>query len=230
MRDPTRYYLLMQNVRVGILGSGDVGHALAAGFAGLGHDVMVGSRDPHKLDAWRETAGPRVSTGTFAEAARFGDILVLATLGVATEDAIRMAGIEAFDGKVVIDTTNPLDFSQGLPPKLTIGHSDSLGEVIQRLLPRARVVKAFNTVGNTLMVNPRLPERPDMFLCGNDDDAKKIVTQICKHFGWGVIDVGGIESSRYLEPMCLVWVLHGVRSGTWRHAFRLVHQQEGADL
>ena len=220
----------MQTVRVGILGSGDVGRALAAGFAGLGHDVKVGSRNPQKLEAWKETADPHVSIGTFAEAARFGDILVLATLGVATEDAIRLAGIDAFEGKVVIDTTNPLDFSRGVPPALTIGHTDSLGEVIQRLLPRARVVKAFNTVGNALMVNPRLPARPDMFLCGNDDDAKKIVTQICEHFGWGVIDVGGIESSRYLEPMCLVWVLHGFRSGTWMHAFKVVHQQEPADV
>lgn len=213
----------MQNARIGILGSGDVGRALAAGFAGLGHDVKIGSRDPQKLAAWAETAGPHVSTGTFDETARFGDILVLATLGVGTEDAIRLAGIDAFDGKVVIDTTNPLDFSQGMPPRLSIGHTDSLGEVIQRLLPKARVVKAFNTVGNALMVNPQLPGGPpDMFLCGNDEDAKKIVTQICKHFGWGVVDLGGIDASRYLEPMCLVWVLHGARTGTWAHAFKLL--------
>ena len=220
----------MQTVRVGVLGSGDVGRALATGFAGLGHDVKVGSRDPEKLAAWKETSGPRISTGTFEEAARFGDILVLATLGVATENAIRLAGIDAFDGKVVIDTTNPLDFSHGVPPKLSIGHTDSLGEVIQRLLPRARVVKAFNTVGNALMVHPRLSARPDMFICGNDEDAKKIVAQICEHFGWGVIEIGGIESSRYLEPMCLVWVLHGVRSGTWTHAFKVVHRPEPVDV
>lgn len=214
----------MRTVNVGILGSGDVGRALAAGFAGLGHDVKIGSRDPGKLADWAETAGPRVTTGTFGEAARFGDILVLATLGVATEDAIRLAGVDAFDGKVVIDTTNPLDFSQGMPPRLSIGHTESLGEVIQRLLPRSQVVKAFNTVGNALMVNPQLPGGPpDMFICGNDEDAKKIVTQICEHFGWGVIDLGGIESSRHLEPLCLVWVLHGVHSGTWSHAFKMLH-------
>jgi predicted dinucleotide-binding enzyme len=213
----------MQLVRIGILGSGDVGRALAAGFAGLGHDVKIGSRDPEKLREWAGQAGPHVSTGTFDEVARFGDVLVLATLGVATEEAIRLAGIDAFDGKVVIDTTNPLDFSTG-KPALSIGHTDSLGEVIQRLLPRARVVKAFNTVGNALMVNPQLPGGPpDMFLCGNDDDAKKIVTQICEHFGWGVIDLGGIEGARYLEPMCLIWVLHGIRTGTWRHAYKMLH-------
>ena len=214
----------MQTVRIGILGSGDVGRALATGFAGLGHDVKIGSRDPNKLADWAATAGPHVSTGTFADAATFGDILVLATLGVATEEAIRLAGIEAFADKVVIDATNPLDFSSGAP-RLSIGHTDSLGEVIQRLLPRTKVVKAFNTVGNALLVHPDLPGGPpDMFLCGNDEDAKKIVTQICKHFGWGVVDIGGIEGSRHLEPMCMVWVLHGVRSGTWTHAFKLLHR------
>ena len=213
----------MQPVRIGILGSGDVGRALAAGFAGLGQDVKVGSRDPEKLREWAE-GRPHVSTGTFAETARFGDILVLATLGVATEEAIRLAGLDAFDGKVVIDTTNPLDFSTGRPV-LSIGHTDSLGEVIQRLLPKARVVKAFNTVGNALMVNPKLPGGPpDMFLCGDDDGAKKIVAQICADFGWGVIDIGGIDGARHLEPMCLVWVLHGIRGGSWRHAFKMLHE------
>ncbi|MFP5246429.1 MAG: NADPH-dependent F420 reductase [Thermoanaerobaculia bacterium] len=213
----------MHQVRIGVLGSGDVGRVLAAGFVGLGHEVKVGSRDPQKLAQWADAAGSRASTGTFEEAARFGDILVLATLGVATADAIRMAGTQNFGGKVVIDTTNPLDFSKGMPPTLSVGHTDSLGEQVQRLIPDARVVKAFNTVGNAHMVNPRLPGGPpDMFLCGNDDDAKKIVSQICEHFGWGAVDLGGIESSRYLEPMCLVWVLYGARTNTWNHAFKLL--------
>lgn len=214
----------MQTVRVGVLGSGDVGRVLAAGFAALGHDVKIGSRDPEKLRDWGKAAGTHVSLGTFADAARFGDIVVLATLGTATEDAVRMAGVESFDGKVVVDTTNPLDFSTGLP-RLTIGHTDSLGETIQRLLPNARVVKAFNTVGNALMIDPQLPGGPpDMFIAGNDDDAKKIVTQICAHFGWGAIDLGGIEGSRHLEPMCLIWVLHGIRSKSWTHAFKMLHR------
>lgn len=212
----------MQKVRIGVLGSGDVGRALTSGFAKLGHDVKIGSRHPEKLRDWVTEAGSHVTAGTFAEAARYGDILVLATLGMATADAIRLAGIDAFDGKVVIDTTNPLDFSTG-KPQLAIGHTDSLGEVIQRLLPKANVVKAFNTVGNALMVHPNLPGGPpDMFLCGNDEDAKKIVTQICEHFGWGVVDLGGIEASRYLEPMCMAWVAYGIRSGTWMHAFKLL--------
>lgn len=214
----------MQTISIGVLGSGDVGRVLARGFSDLGHAVKIGSRDPDKLREWAEAAGARVTAGTFADAARFGDVIVLATLGTATEDAIRLAGIDSFQGKVVIDATNPLDFSRGLPA-LTIGHTDSLGEVVQRLIPNAHVVKAFNTVGNALMVNPQLPGGPpDMFICGNDEDAKKIVSQICEHFGWGVIDIGGIEGSRYLEPMCLTWVLHGIRSQSWDHAFKMLHR------
>jgi predicted dinucleotide-binding enzyme len=214
----------MQKVRVGVLGSGDVGRVLAAGFASLGHEVKIGSRDPEKLREWA-SASTRVSTGTFEDAARFGDILVLATLGTATLDVIRMAGLEAFDGKVIIDATNPLDFSKGVPPTLFVGTTDSLGEQIQRLVPKARVVKAFNTAGNAHMINPQFPGGPpDMFLCGNDAEAKKIVTQICEHFGWGVIDIGGIEGARYLEPMCIVWVLHGFRSNSWNHAFKMLHK------
>ena len=214
----------MTTVNVGILGSGDVGKALARGFAGAGHQVMIGSRSPEKLaDFARETAG--VSSGTFEETAKFGDVLALALLGVATEEALRLAGPKNFEGKVVIDATNPLDFSGGMPPKLFVGHTDSLGERVQRWLPGARVVKAFNTVGNAFFVHPDLPGGPpDMFIGGNDAEAKKIVSQICEHWGWGVIDLGGIESSRYLEPMCMVWVLHGALSGSWTHAFKMLHK------
>jgi 8-hydroxy-5-deazaflavin:NADPH oxidoreductase len=214
----------MTNMKVGILGSGDVGKSFARGFAGLGHEVMIGSRSPEKLaDFASETKG--VTSGTFEETAAFGDLLALATLGVATEEAIKLAGPSNFDGKVVIDATNPLDFSAGMPPKLFVGNTDSLGERIQRWIPAARVVKAFNTVGNAYFVNPDFPNGPpDMFIAGNDGDAKKIVSQVCKHWGWGVIDLGGIESSRHLEPMCMVWVLHGALSGSWSHAFKMLHK------
>ena len=214
----------MQKVRVGVLGSGDVGKVLAAGFASLGHEVTIGSRDPGKLQEWA-SASARVSAGTFADAAQFGDILVLATLGTGTLDAIKLAGVDAFDGKVVIDATNPLDFSKGMPPTLYVGTTDSLGEQVQRLIPKARVVKAFNSVGNAHMINPQFPGGPpDMFLCGNDAEGKKIVSQICEAFGWGVVDIGGIESSRYLEPMCMTWVLYGVRNSSWNHAFKLLRK------
>jgi hypothetical protein len=212
----------MNAMKVGVLGSGDVGRVLAGGFISLNHEVKIGSREPEKLSPWVNAAGPGASAGTFEEAARFAEVIVLATLGVGTENAIRLGGPKNFAGKVVIDATNPLDFSKGVP-QLFVGHTDSLGERVQRWVPAARVVKAFNTVGNALMIDPKLPGGPpDMFICGNDDDAKKVVSKICADFGWGVIDIGAIEGSRYLEPMCLVWVLHGIRTKSWNHAFKML--------
>lgn len=214
----------MEKVKVGVLGSGDVGKVLAGGFLKLGHEVRIGSRSPEKVKEWAANAGAGASTGTFAEAAEFGDIIVLATLGEATQSAVEMAGAGNFDGKVVIDATNPLDFSSG-GPQLSIGFNDSLGEKVQRWLPKAKVVKAFNTVGNAHMIDPQFPGGPPtMFIAGNDADAKKLVTQICEAWGWDVADLGGIESSRYLEPMCLTWVLCGIHTGSWNHAFKLLRK------
>jgi 8-hydroxy-5-deazaflavin:NADPH oxidoreductase len=215
----------MEKMQVGILGSGDVGKSFARAFSALGHDVKIGSRSPEKLNEFVAQAGERVTSSTFRETARFGEIVVMATLGVGTEEAIRLADPDNFRGKVVIDATNPLDFSPGGPPKLSIGHTDSLGERVQRWAPGGRVVKAFNSVGNPLFYKPQLPGGPpDMFICGNDAEAKKLVSQICREFGWGVIDLGGIESSRYLEPMCMTWVLHGILSGSWNHAFKMLRK------
>jgi predicted dinucleotide-binding enzyme len=214
----------MKNVKVGILGSGDVGKSFARAFGALGHEVVIGSRSPEKLSDFVGGEADRVTSGTFEEAARSGDLLVLATHGMATEEALTMAGKSNFDHKVVIDATNPLDQSSGVP-RLAIGFTDSLGEQIQRSIPNARVVKAFNTVGNPLFFKPELPGGPpDMFIGGNDADAKKLVSQVCEAFGWGVIDLGGIEASRYLEPMCMTWVLHGVISGGWTHAFKMLRK------
>lgn len=213
-------------MRVGILGTGDVGKAFGRGFVTLGHDVKMGSREPNneKAAAWAKELGGRATTGTFAEAAEFGDLVVLATLGVANEQALRLAGIECFAGKVVIDATNPLDFTGGRP-RLAVGHSDSGGEQVQRLLPQAHVVKAFNTVGNAHFFRPSFPGGPpDMFFCGNDAEAKKTVEKLLQDFGWSSVDLGEIESARYLEPMCMVWVLHGIRSNTWNHAFKMLRK------
>ena len=214
----------MKTMNVGILGSGDVGKSFARAFAALGHGVTIGSRSPEKLAAFVSAEGDRISAGTFEDAARRGDLIVLATHGVATEEAIALAGHRNFDHKVVIDATNPLDFSTGAP-RLSVGFSDSLGEQVQRAIPNARVVKAFNTVGNALFFRPQLPGGPpDMFLAGNDADAKTLVAQVCDAFGWGAIDLGGIDASRHLEAMCMVWVLYGLRSGSWVHAFRMLRQ------
>ena len=212
-------------MNVGILGTGDVGKALGRGFIALGHAVKMGARDARndKAIAWARETGAQASFGTFSDAASFGDVIVLATLGTANESALTMAGPEHFRAKVLIDTTNPLDFTRGMPPTLAVSGNDSGGERVQRLLPDARVVKAFNTVGNAFMFRPDFPGGPpDMFICGNDDGAKAQVAGILKDFGWGVVDVGSIECSRYLEAMCMVWVLSAMRAGTWNQAFKLL--------
>jgi predicted dinucleotide-binding enzyme len=209
-------------MKIGILGTGEVGQALGRGFVTLGHEVEMGSRSAANEDvlAWVEEMGARASAGTFAEAASFGEIVVLATLGVANEAVLASAGPEKLRGKLVIDATNPLDVSGGMPPRLAVAGDDSGGERVQRQLPGALVVKAFNTVGNALMFRPELPGGPpDMFIAGDDADAKRRVAAILDDFGWTVVDIGGIESSRYLEAMCVVWVLAGIISGNWTRAF-----------
>jgi predicted dinucleotide-binding enzyme len=211
-------------MRIGILGTGDVGRALGSGFAALGHDVKIGSRDANnpKIKDWIGKAGAHTSGGTFEEAAAFGEVVVLATLWSGTENALKLAGTANLEGKVLIDATNPLDFST-LPPTLTHGHTDSGGEQVQRWVPGARVVKAFNIVGNAHMFRPEFPcGPPDMFICGNDEPAKKTVSTILNEFGWDAIDLGGIERSRYLEPLAMVWIAHGFSTRTWNHAFKLL--------
>ncbi len=213
-------------MRVGILGSGDVGQALGTGFATLGYDVKIGSREPKsdKLEAWRSRAGGLASTGTFAEAAAHGEMAVLATAWSGAREALDLAPLANLAGKVVIDVTNPLAPGP-TGPGLALGHTDSGGEQVQRWLPDSRVVKAFNTVGNAHMFRPEFPGGPpDMFICGNDDPAKKVVGQICEDFGWSVIDIGGIEGARVLEPLCILWVIYAIRNGSRDHAFRLLRK------
>jgi len=215
-------------MKVGILGTGDVGRALAKGFLTLGHEVKLGAREAsnEKVAAWAKEAGPKASNGTFADAAEFGEVVVLCTLGSAYESVLKAAGPQRLEGKVLIDTTNPLDFSKGMPPRLAVGHTDSGGEQVQRTVPGARVVKAFNIVGNSSMFRPEFPGGPpDMLICGNDKNAKERVTGILNDFGWPtVVDFGGIESSRYLEPLCITWVLYGVATGGWSHAFKMIRK------
>jgi predicted dinucleotide-binding enzyme len=208
-----------------MLGTGDVGQALGRAFVTLGHDVLMGAREAGnaKAAAWAGRQGPRASAGTFADAAVFGELVVLATLGVANESALALAGPDNLRGKIVIDATNPLDFSRGMPPSLAVGGQDSGGERVQRQLPDAFVVKSFNTVGNALMFRPNLPGGPpDMFICGNDAGAKARVIGLLGEFGWNAIDLGGIESSRYLEAMCMVWVLAAQKTNNWSQAFKLL--------
>lgn len=208
-------------MNVGIIGSGDVAKALAVGFLSRGHEVMLGTRDPAKLADW-VSARDGAKAGSSSEAAAFGEIVLLATLGTATVDAVAQAGIDRFAGKIVIDATNPLRFDEK-GPRLAVGFDDSLGERVQRTIPQARVVKAFNIVGSPYMIDPRFDGGPPtMFIGGDDDAAKQTVTEILRDFGWDVADLGGIEASRYLEPMCMAWVAYGARAGTWHHAFKLL--------
>jgi hypothetical protein len=212
--------------QVGVLGSGEVGRRLAAGFSSRGHDVMIGSRDPGKpeLREWLSGDGAGIQGGTFAQAAAHGELLVLAALGDAAEQAIVDAGPENFSGKVVIDAMNPLDFSAGFPPKLSISGEDSLGERVQRALPDAKVVKAFNTIGNPYFVDPAFSEgQPTMLIAGNDEDAKRTVGDVMADFGWPApVDLGEIEGSRELEAICIAWVKIGGARGSWDHGFKLL--------
>lgn len=208
-------------MKIGILGSGDVARSLAAGFLNRGDAVMLGTREPEKLAQWVGEHS-KARTGSFAEAASFGEIVVLALLGSAVVSVVEQAGAPAFEGKVVIDATNPLRFDER-GPQLYVGFDDSLGEQVQRALPNARVVKAFNTVGAPEMVRPSFEGGPpSMFLAGEDSSAKATVDEILRDFGWDVVDLGGIASARYLEPMCMAWVVYGIARNGWHHAFKML--------
>ncbi len=212
--------------RVGVLGTGEVGRRLAAGFQGRGHDVMIGSRNPDKpeLREWLADAGAGVAAGTFAEAAAHGELLVLAVLGQAAADAIAEAGPANFAGKVVIDAMNPLDFSAGFPPKLSVSGEDSLGEQVQRAIADAKVVKAFNTIGSAYFVDPHFSAGvPTMLIAGDDAQAKRVVGDVLVDFGWPEpIDIGGIEGSRELEAICIAWVKIGGARDAWDHGFSVL--------
>jgi predicted dinucleotide-binding enzyme len=210
-------------MRIGILGSAVVAKALGTGYVRHGHEVRLSSREPGREDLvnWAATAGTSAAVGTPAEAAEWGEIVVLATAGSASVATVEGVA-SALDGKVLIDATNPLSFASGAPA-LFVGTTDSLGEQVQRAVPGARVVKAYNTVGNTLFVDPDLPGGPPtMLLAGDDDEAKQTVADLLESTGWDVADLGGIESSRWLEAICMAWVTYGLRTQTWDHAFRLL--------
>jgi predicted dinucleotide-binding enzyme len=210
-------------MKAGVIGSGQVGRALARGLAKHGHEAMIGSRTPESLTDWIAGEGQGLQAGSFSDVAQFGEVVFLATLWTGTQDALELAGAANLDGKVLVDVTNPLDFSDGPPPKLALGYDTSAGEQVQAWVPGARVVKAFNIVGNTLMVDPDLPGGPpDMFIAGDDDGAKATVKSICEQWGWPVIDLGGLESARYLEPLAMVWIVAGFTLGNFNIAFKLL--------
>jgi predicted dinucleotide-binding enzyme len=212
-------------MKVGVIGSGQVGEVLATGFHGIGHEVMRGSRNPDKLAAWVSERGERASAGDFAQTASFGEMVVLAVKGEAAEAVVRLAGPENLAGKPVLDATNPIDEA---PPKNGVlrfftSYSESLMERLQELAPAAHFVKAFSCVGSALMVNPQLKGGPPtMFICGNDAGAKTQAREILDAFGWETEDLGMAEAARAIEPLCILWCIPGFRDGDWVHALKML--------
>jgi predicted dinucleotide-binding enzyme len=212
--------------KVAVLGSGVVGQTLADGFLKHGYEVIRGSRDPKKLADWKASAGDRASTGTFAEAASVGEVVVLAVKGTAAESALEQAGA-GVDGKPVIDATNPI--AEAAPEngvlKFFTNLDESLMERLQKKFPKARLVKAFSCVGNAFMVDPDFGGvKPTMFICGNDSAAKEQVHAVLTQFGWETEDMGAATAARAIEPLCMLWCIPGLSGKGWSHAFKLLRK------
>lgn len=211
-------------MKVGVLGSGMVAQTLAAGLVKHGHQVKIGSRSPEKLADW-VAQNPKVVAGTFAQAAEFGELLILAVKGNVAADALRLAGGKNLAGKPIADACNPIE--EAPPAKGVLqfftGPNQSLMEELQREFPYAHFVKAFNSVGAPRMVDPQYAAgKPTMFICGNNEDAKRAVGSIAEQFGWEVADMGGAEAARAIEPLCMLWCIPGFLRNEWTHAFKLL--------
>ncbi len=211
-------------VKVGILGSGDVGKVLAKGFLKNGYQVAIGSDHPEKLAEFKRE-NPEMETATFEEAAQSGDIVVVCVKGTVAEKIVEKVK-KHITGKTVIDTTNPI---ADAPPqngvlKYFTSLEESLMERLQTIAPDAQFVKAFNSIGSAIMVNPEFGDdtKPTMFICGNNDDAKKKVHEILEKFGFEVEDMGKVESARAIEPLCILWCIPGFLRNEWSHAFKLL--------
>jgi 8-hydroxy-5-deazaflavin:NADPH oxidoreductase len=211
-------------MKIGILGSGSVAQSLGAGLLKHGHEVVLGTSSPAKLAQW-QVANPQARVGSFADAAGFGDIAVLAVKGKAAVAAVRAAGAQRLAGKPVIDTTNPI---ADLPPvhgvlQFFTGPNESLLEQLQREFPELSFVKAFNSVGAAHMVDPAFEGGPPtMFICGDDEAARRSVAALVREVGWGVADMGPAVAARAIEPLCMLWCIPGLQRNEWTHAFRLL--------
>lgn len=212
-------------MKVGIIGSGIVARTLGDGFLKHGHDVMLGTRDASKLADWAAQA-PAGQFGDFAATAKFAEVVVLAVKGTVAAKALRAAGPENFSGKTIIDATNPIAEAAPINGvlKFFTNLDESLMEQLQHEFPDAHFVKAFNSVGAARMVNPHFAGgRPTMFICGDDEAAKKTAGEILDQFGWETADMGRIEAARAIEPLCMLWCIPGFLRNEWMHAFKLLH-------
>ncbi|HMF12977.1 MAG TPA: NAD(P)-binding domain-containing protein [Gemmataceae bacterium] len=214
-------------MKVGVLGSGDVAKSLAAGFLKHGHAVTVGTRDRTKPAGWAaKHVGAQV--GSFAEAANFGELVVLAVKGAVALDVLRAAGAANLAGKPIIDATNPIADASPASGVLKFFTTldESLMERLQREFPAAHFVKPFNSVGHLFMVNPQFPDGPPtLFICGNDDVAKQTVRGVLDQFGWETADMGTVEAARAIEPLCMLWCIPGFLRNQWSHAFKLLRRE-----
>jgi predicted dinucleotide-binding enzyme len=211
-------------MKVGVLGSGGVAQTLAAGFLKHGHQVMVGSRSPEKLAEWA-AQNKGAKTGSFADAAAFGELVVLAVHGGAAASALRLAGADNLAGKTVADACNPTTDAPPVNGVFTFftDINKSLMETLQSEFPEAHFVKVFNSVGAGRMINPVFEDgKPTMFICGNDTAAKKTVSGILDEFGWETADMGTMEAARAIEPLCMLWCIPGFTKNQWTHAFKLL--------
>ncbi len=214
-------------MKIAVLGTGGVGVAIADKLIALGHHVMMGARVARneKAGEWAKSAGGNASNGTFADAIHFGELVFNCVLGAVAIEVLGSAGANGLDGKIVIDISNPLDFSKGMPPSLFVCNTDSLGEMIQRAFPKARIVKSLNTIAAPVMVNPAMIQGDhDVLICGDDASAKAEVTDILKNwFGWkSVVDLGDISGSRVTEAWVLFWVRIMMITGSPMHNIKVV--------
>jgi len=210
--------------KIGIIGSGIVAQTLGAGFLKHGYQVMLGTRDSSKLAAWHNGPGTKASIGSFEETAKYGDIIILAIKGTVVKNALGLLGKENLKGKTIIDAVNPIADAAPVNGVLKYFTSldKSLMEELQEMVPEANFVKAFNSVGNAFMVNPSFTSKPTMFICGNNETAKKEVSAILDQFGWETADFGMVESARAIEPLCMLWCIPGMNKNEWNHAFKLL--------
>jgi len=200
------------DMKIGVLGTGSVGHALASGFVKAGHEVRMGARDAgnEKAKEWAAAAGRGASSGSFADAAAFGEIVFNATAGMGSVEAVRSAGRDNLRGKILVDLSNPLDFSRGMPPTLfTTPPGDSLAERIQNEAPDTKVVKTLNTINASVMLDPgRTGGDSDLFIAGNDAAAKERIIAFLKEFGWKrILDLGDLTAARGMEAYVLFWLM-----------------------